>query len=480
MSIKKYRYIVFVFLILLFPYGSQMALGQTANTESTQVSSTEIDRLNRQIEEQKAEIKKLREDLKVEFEQRKVQQKLLESLAEKLDKLDSSLAEVTKASSNKMVEVVPAVLEKPQTADGVATTATPDKTQNSTANQDKNSTPAKQTDKSQNVVETGLGKVKFTGMIQGWYSGGNAGFNDTFRFRRVEMRFTGDLLPKLRWSVMFDLAKALTLNNTSTTVNGTTLIRDTSVNQSSRILQEAFVTLSHFKRANLQIGQFKLPIGQEALQSSSALDTVERALFMTDRARGGALGDVRDFGVMLFGPLNNQVDYQFGVFNGSGETQNDVDRSDKKALAGRLVLRPDFIKGLQVGGSGVWGKGNRSTNPRRDRLGAELVYQRQKFKFKTELMTGVDGEIHRRGYYAHFGYRFMPKLEGIFRFDMFDPDISRETNSTNVTERDFIAGVNYYFKDDNFKLQVNYLRKTFSNNIVASRNQLLVNLQTSW
>jgi phosphate-selective porin len=277
-----------------------MALGQTANTESTQVSSTEIDRLNRQIEEQKAEIKKLREDLKVEFEQRKVQQKLLESLAEKLDKLDSSLAEVTKAASDKMVEVVPAVLEKPQTADAVATTATPDKTQNSTANQDKNSTPAKQTDKSQNVVETGLGKVKFTGMIQGWYSGGNAGFNDTFRFRRVEMRFTGDLLPKLRWSAMFDLAKALTLNNTSTTVNGTTLIRDTSVNQSSRILQEAFVTLSHFKRANLQIGQFKLPIGQEALQSSSALDTVERALFMTDRARGGALGDVRDFGVMLF------------------------------------------------------------------------------------------------------------------------------------------------------------------------------------
>jgi phosphate-selective porin len=480
MSIKKYRYSVFVFFILLFPFGSQIALGQAANPENTPQASTEIDRLNRQIEEQKAEIKKLREDLKEESEQRKAQQKILEKLAEKLDKLDTSLAEITNAAGDKKVEIVPAVLEKPQSADAAAPTATQDKTLTSTTNQDKTTVSAKQTDKPQNIVETGLGKVKFNGLFQAWYAGGNRGFNDTFRIRRAELKFTGDLLPKVRWTVMLDLAKALSLNTTSSSIGGTSVIRDVSVNQSSRILQEAFVTLSYFKRANVNIGQFKLPVSQEALQSSSALDTIERALFLTDRARGGALGDVRDFGVMAFGPLNKQVDYQIGVFNGSGETPNDVDRSDQKALAGRLVFRPDFIKGLQVGGSGVWGNGQRSTNPRRDRLGAELVYERQRLKFKTELMTGVDGEIHRRGYYAHFGYRFLPKLEGIFRFDMFDPDIRRETNSANVTERDFIAGINYYFKDNNFKLQVNYLRKTFSNNIVESRNQFMVNLQTAW
>jgi hypothetical protein len=63
---------------------------------------------------------------------------------------------------------------------------------------------------------------------------------------------------------------------------------------------------------------------------------------------------------------------------------------------------------------------------------------------------------------------------------MFDPDIRRETNAANVTERDFIAGINYYFKDNNLKLQFNYLRKTFTGGIVPSRNQFLVNLQTAW
>ena len=63
---------------------------------------------------------------------------------------------------------------------------------------------------------------------------------------------------------------------------------------------------------------------------------------------------------------------------------------------------------------------------------------------------------------------------------MFDPDVRRETNVINDTERDFIVGVNYYFKDNNFKLQINYLRKTFADNIVAARNQFVVNFQTAW
>ena len=472
MHIKKnYRLSVLVFFVLLLPFAPQIAFGQNRKTEESPQSSVEIERLNRQIEEQRAEIKKLREELKEESEQRKQQQKLLEALSQKLDKLDTSLAEVTKTTTDRKVEIVPAVLEKPK----------PDeKTTAAVVNQTQNDKTAKQADKPQNAVEAGFGKVKFNGLFQGWYQGGNEGFNDSFRIRRAELKFTGDLLPKVRWTVMLDLAKALSLNTTPTVINGTPVIRDVSINQSGRILQEAFITLSYFKRANVNFGQFKLPISQEALQSSSALDTVERALFLTDRGRGGGLGDVRDFGVMIFGPLSSEVDYQFGVFNGSGETQNDVDRSDQKAIAGRIVYRPNFIKGLQIGTSGVWGNGNRSTNPRRDRLGGELVYQREKFKFKTEYMIGVDSDIHRRGYYVHFGYRFLPQLEGIFRIDSFDPDTRREINSTNLAEYDYIGGINYYIKDNNLKLQINYLRKTFTGSFIRSRNQLLVNLQTSW
>ena len=95
-------------------------------------------------------------------------------------------------------------------------------------------------------------------------------------------------------------------------------------------------------------------------------------------------------------------------------------------------------------------------------------------------MTGVDGDVHRRGYYAHIGYRSHPKVEGIFRFDMFDPDIRSEVSAASATERDYIGGVNYFIKENNFKLQFNYIRKTFASPAVRSRNLFLVNLQTSW
>jgi phosphate-selective porin len=278
---------------------------------------------------------------------------------------------------------------------------------------------------------------------------------------------------------MIDPAKALSLNNTFTTVSGTTVLKDTSVNQASRILQDAFITLSYFKRANINAGQFKVPLSLEGLQSSGQLDT-ERALFASDRARGGTFGDVRDVGIMLYGPLSKEVDYQIGVFNGSGESQNDVDKNDQKAVAGRLVVRPTFIRGLQLGGSGVWGNGQRADRPRRDRLGAESMFVRGPITLKGELMTGSDGAVHRRGYYGHFGYRFDPKFQGIFRIDTWDPDIARENNAANATERDYVAGFNYFIREKYFKLQFNYLRKTFANGLVPSRNVLFLNLQTWW
>ena len=466
---ENYYFSISLFCLLLVLFAAQSLRAQ--NISSVTVRSTDdIESLRRQVEEQRSEIQKLRAELKDESELRKQQQRLLDTLSQKFEKLDSALAQGPKTGGEKSASVVPAVAEK---------TASPAATLAKTSDVGNQADAKKQPDKAPSV-ESGFGKIRLNGLLQGWYAAGDRGFTDTFRIRRAEMRLTGELMPKVRWSIMFDLAKALSLNNTSTNVSGILVLRDSSVNQSSRVFQEAFITLSHLKRANLQIGQFKLPVSQEGLQSSAALDTVERALFLTDRSRGGGLGDVRDTGVMAFGSLNKQVDYQIGVFNGSGENQNDVDRSDRKAIAGRLVFRPAVLKGLQFGGSGVWGRRATAENPRRDRLGAELLFGRGRFKFKSELMTGVDGDIHRRGGYAHFGYRFLPKLEGIFRFDTFDPNIRLETNAANATERDYITGINYFIRDNNLKLQINYLRKTFARELTPSRHLFLVNLQTSW
>jgi hypothetical protein len=95
-------------------------------------------------------------------------------------------------------------------------------------------------------------------------------------------------------------------------------------------------------------------------------------------------------------------------------------------------------------------------------------------------MTGHDGSVYRRGAYGHLGYRLTPRLEGVLRVDTWDPDTGSETTAASVTERDYVLGVNVFLARHNVKVQANYLRKTFNDGVLPSRDVLLVNTQTFW
>ena len=418
-------------------------------------SDDKVQKLEQRLDEQERRFKILQDALQKQSETIALQQKEIESLRGKVgagDTLNTAAAKPTSPAATPAAN-----------AQAVAKTAD----------------VPKAAQKDVNTVESGFGKVKFNGLLQGWFSAGN-GTKNTFRFRRAELKLSGQINPKLKWTIMIDPAKALSLNTTSTTITGVPVITSVSPNQSSRILQDAFFTLGYIKNVSVDIGQYKIPLTLEGQESSGKLDTVERALFMSDRSRGGALGDIRDAGIKFYGPLGKQFDYQIGVFNGTGENQNIADTNQEKAVIGRFVFKPEFIKGLQIGASGALSNSDRITNPRRDRAGGELLYTNKKFKFKTEVMGGVDGDLHRLGYYTHVGYKITPKFEAIFRVDGFDPDRRRETNAANVAELDYVGGFNYYVTEHNFKFQFNYIRKTFNNGILPSKNLFLANLQTSW
>jgi phosphate-selective porin len=317
---------------------------------------------------------------------------------------------------------------------------------------------------------------RFNGLLQAWFTSGNLS-RDTFRLRRTELKFSGNVTPQLRWTLMFDPAKALSVNTTSSFTTPTTVTSTSTVNQASRVLQDAYISYEPLKAIGSDIGQFKLPLGLEGTQANVALDTIERALFMSDRARGGALADLRDTGVQLRGKLGSRFDTFAAVTNGLGEVQNDVDRDEGKALLARTVFRP--AKWMHFGASGAWSTDNGPLRGNRNRLGGEFQLQRAAFKLKSELMSGNDFGIARVGGYAHVGLR-LRAIEPLFRFDYWDPDVSGENSAANVTERDYIAGANYYVREHNAKLQFNYVRKTFTSAISPARNLFLINLQTSW
>lgn len=465
MKTRKHIYIV-VFQLFLILIMLHTADGQDQPV-ATQKSESEVETLRRQVEEQRQQILQLKVNLLRQSEQQESQKHQLEAIQQRLEQLASSggIPDTTRQTTPPGPE---------------ATTGTTAKTEQTQKDIAKPETVAPHTaDIQPHGVEVGIGKIKFNGLLQAWYLTGNGGFIDTARIRRAELKFTGEISPHFKWTVMIDPSKGLSLNNTFTTINGTQVVRDTSVNQASRILQDAFISLSYFKHMNINVGQFKIPLSLEGLQSSGTLDT-ERALFASDRARGGTFGDIRDVGLMIYGPLHKRIDYQLGVFNGSGESQNDVDKNDQKVLAGRLVARPALIQGLQIGASGVWGNGQRADRPRRDRFGAESLYVHGPISLKGEFMAGADGAIHRRGYYGHAAYQFNKKFQAIFRVDTWDPDISKETTAASVLERDYVAGFNYFIRERYFKLQFNYLRKTFPGGILSPRNVALLNLQTWW
>ena len=315
-----------------------------------------------------------------------------------------------------------------------------------------------------------FGHVTFSGLLQGWYLSGTGTFNDQFKLRRTELKLTGVVSPAVKWTVMVDPAKALTIINT------TSRRRDDNI--VTGIVQDVILTLSLNKHLNLNAGQFKVPLSLEGLESSAGLDT-ERALFISDRVRGGAYGDIRNIGVMAFGPVTRRLDYQVGIFDGSGDTPDDGTNYDQKAIAARVTYRPRAVPGLQIGTSRVRGTAT-TLAARRNRLGAEALYVNGPVTLKSEYMVGQDGPLERKGRYVHFAYKLTPKWEGTLRYDTFDPDTHRETTVASVTERDYIAGFNYFVDNRYVMAQFNCVRKTFRNGIVTPSYVGAMRLQVFW
>jgi phosphate-selective porin len=323
-----------------------------------------------------------------------------------------------------------------------------------------------------------LKKLKFSGLVQVWYRAGDAENADSFRVRRSELYVSGDLNARVKFQVMIDPSKSLSLNTTSAVVAGSSVLTGSSVNQSGRILQDAFISVAVAPHVEVQVGQFKVPLNLEGLASSYALQLVERSMMTTEKARGGAFGDIRDVGIMARGTFANGLEYRVGVFNGFGSHQNGLDTDSHKAVAGRLAYQTP-VAGLKVGGFGAVDR-DTATDLERTRTGVDVAYARGRGFVQAELVSGRDGSLMRRGYYVSAGYRILPKADVAVRYDVWDPDTHADETALNAAEKDYNVAFNYYLTGNHFKWQAEYLHKSFSLGTMPSRNVLLSNVQVMW
>lgn len=308
-----------------------------------------------------------------------------------------------------------------------------------------------------------------TGLLQVLVSGGDGAQRSTYRIRRAEVKIVSDLGRKSQAVVMVDVAKALSLSTSGA---------ETSVAQSSRVLQDAYISLP-LPHVQIDGGQQRVPLGYEGSMSASGLETVERALMESSKSRGASFGDVRDLGLAARGSVKS-VDYRAGLFNGTGETMNDVDKNVAKAGAALIGWRVPFVKGLRIGASGATSGAATGDKPARDRVGADIRYVRGIFTVQSEAMTGQDGILRRAGMYVLGAAGPTKTVKIVARFDAWDPDTKTEATAASVTERDYLAGATWLPAATRLKLQLAVVRKTYTHNLTPAATLLLTQLQASW
>jgi phosphate-selective porin OprO/OprP len=125
----------------------------------------------------------------------------------------------------------------------------------------------------------------------------------------------------------------------------------------SLVIQDAYVDTVFAPAFRVRVGKTKTPFGLERLQTVAYMLFIERAL-------PTALVPNRDVGVQVLGDVSGGlVSYAAGVVNGVTDGgSGDVDSSDSKDLAGRIVVRPftkrpaGLLRGLALGLAGTRGR----------------------------------------------------------------------------------------------------------------------------
>lgn len=305
------------------------------------------------------------------------------------------------------------------------------------------------------------------GFVQVYYRAGDPTIKDGYRLRKADLKFSGEVSPHVRWRIGFDASKVLTLSKSEVAIGDSTALSDASVDQRTRILQDAALTVALNKFLSLDVGQQILPLSLEGTISSAYIETIERTLFITERSRAVGLGDVRDIGASANGSLPFGLEYHLGLFNETGDSQGTTDPNDQKAVVGRVAYHVASIPGLQIGGSGAFEGGPYDAH--RERAGTEVQFKTTAVTLRAESMAARDGGLHRFGWYSLGAWRATRNLQFVARYDSWDRDRSSEASTFDGYERQVVGGTSYLLDGGNAKIAINVVHQTFPN-ITSSAN----------
>jgi phosphate-selective porin OprO and OprP len=303
-----------------------------------------------------------------------------------------------------------------------------------------------------------------------------------FAIRRARLDFQGDFSTKWGYRVLVDFVGASGTKGSAPT--GGTLL--------SPELLDAFISYKAFDFLKITAGQFLVAFSQESLTPDRALLTIDRSQAVS--ALVARKGDVsnglvdsignqngRDIGIMVNGSLiriknHYFMDYYLAILNGAGI--NTVDNNPYKDIDGRLVFHP--FKILDVGLSYYNGFDIFTSTPNKSqervRFGTEFALNYDLLSVTGEWIQGKEGNsnpIVHHGWYLQTSYFLWPKhLQGVFRYDTYDPNVAKSKELETSTY--YVFGLNYFFNVWT-KIQMEYSWRTENPSVM--NNAFAVQLQ---
>jgi hypothetical protein len=185
-----------------------------------------------------------------------------------------------------------------------------------------------------------------------------AGLPPRFFVKRLRFGVHGEFLKRWSFLANFDVTQATSNNSgtdeTSSAPPGVDPTADSARYRPTQGidagvgLRDAYINYSLCPCLNIQVGQFRSPIGQENRTSDASTPMMERSL----ATRGFIVPGQRETGLMLWGDFGDDVfTYEVAILGGDGQNRATVDAAPD--FAGRLLVAPlkmiKLIKDARIG-----------------------------------------------------------------------------------------------------------------------------------
>lgn len=236
------------------------------------------------------------------------------------------------------------------------------------------------------------------------------------------------------------------------------------------LFADTYVATNKIPHHRVWLGNTRPPVGMEGGYSPYALPYMARSQIARN------FGTVRRLGARVKGNYS-LADYDLGVYSSDTYFHSLFPGTE---FIGWLNFKPlgktDGRYGKVTMGGGLQ-TGSRENNYTVS--GAYLGYEYKKWLMNIEWANadGYNGPVgysvnkKASGFYSTLAYRFTPKIQGLLRYDQFDPN----KNIAHDKKREYSVGINYFIKGQGLKLVLNYV--FCQNDAVKNSHRLILGTQ---